>query len=109
MRLSHPLSTVCQMSDCLSDIMTVIVFIPFFQGGSGNVDSSLLNEIRSEDFIPYKHLKKHKPKVLTNRISEAHANVCHLAALEAKLKYIQVSVTSKCGTELLLFEWGFGF
>lgn len=61
----------------------------FGSGGSGNVDSHLLNEIRPEDCIPYKQLKKQKPKAISTRISEAHANVCHLAALEAKIKYIQ--------------------
>ena len=73
-----------------------------FLGGSDGVDKSLLNEIRPEDFIPYKHLKKHKPKAIATRISEAHANVCHLAALEAKLKYIQVSERSDSMTLVIL-------
>lgn len=47
------------------------------------------NDIRVEDYVSYRFLKKHKAKQIASRILEAHASVQKMSLMDAKWNYIK--------------------
>ncbi|XP_003384623.1 PREDICTED: fermitin family homolog 2-like [Amphimedon queenslandica] len=51
--------------------------------------SATTDELRPEDFVSPRMLKKHKPKVIARQILDAHSSMLNMSLMDAKMQYIR--------------------